>query len=136
MAVAAAVETSPIGEINTTPLIDVMLVLLIMFIITIPIQTHSVQIGLPTPTEIIVDRERNKVAIDQAGAIFWNGREVSSAELAGLLNRVAALREQPELQVEPHSDARYATVGEVIAAIKQAGVTAMGLVGNERYAAF
>ncbi len=101
MAVAAAVETSPIGEINTTPLIDVMLVLLIMFIITIPIQTHSVPIDLPTPTEIIVDRDRNKVAIDQAGAIFWNGREVSSAELAELLSRVAALREQPELQVEP-----------------------------------
>ena len=70
-----APDEAPMGEMNTTPLIDVMLVLLIMFIITIPIQTHAVKIDLPVPTdaESNVDPEKNKVMIDPAGTITWNG---------------------------------------------------------------
>jgi biopolymer transport protein ExbD len=133
---AAAVNDQPIGEMNTTPLIDVMLVLLIMFIITIPIQTHSVPIDLPTDSRLVVERERNKLAIDRSGGLFWNGAPVDLATLRGLLDRAAGMEPQPELQLQPHAETRYARVDEVLAVIRRANVSAMGLVGNEQYASF
>ena len=137
-AIAAKVD-EPIHELNTTPLIDVMLVLLIMFIITIPIQTHSVDIDLPTrppPPDLPFNRERNKIAIDQDGTIRWNGTGIDLPQLRAVLARTAPLRPPPELQVEPHPEARYQRVDEVLAVIRRAEVTSMGFVGNERYAAF
>ena len=127
-----------IGEINTTPLIDIMLVLLIMFIITIPIQTHSVKLDLPTgpPPEMMVDRVKNKIVVEPNGAILWNGAPVSSVPLRQYLDIMSAMDPAPELQLQPHPEARYEMVDEVLAITKRASVQTMGFVGNEAYATF
>jgi len=123
-------------DMNTTPLIDVMLVLLIMFIITIPVQTHAVKIDLPIPTDSQsnVDPEKNKVMIDPAGTITWNGSPVDLAQLAQYLEQTKALPVEPELQVQPDPYARYIVVDNVMAVIKRSGVGKLGFVGNEQYA--
>jgi len=123
-------------EMNTTPLIDVMLVLLIMFIITLPVQTHAVKIDLPVPTDAKnnVDPEKNKVAIDPAGTITWNGQPVDLAQLANYLEQTKALPVEPELQVQPDPYARYFVVDNVMAVVKRSGVGKLGFVGNEQYA--
>ena len=138
---SAAIATradEPIHELNTTPLIDVMLVLLIMFIITIPIQTHAVDVDLPIegPPPPTPRLDRNKVAIDANGTLFWNGAPASLPQLRAVIIDTARMRPSPELHVQPHPEARYAVVDEVLAVIKRAGVPSMGFVGNERYAGF
>jgi biopolymer transport protein ExbD len=136
MAMAEA-RGETINDINTTPLIDVMLVLLIMLIITIPIQTHKVPIDLPVsaPREVPI-RQANKLAIDAGGGLFWNGDPISEPVLAATLDRMTAMPEQPELQLQPDSEARYDVVDRVLALIKRANVQALGVIGNERYAQF
>ena len=131
-----APDDAPMGEMNTTPLIDVMLVLLIMFIITIPVQTHAVKIDLPVPNNDTsnVDPEKNKVMIDPAGTITWNGTPVDLAQLAQYLEQTKALPVEPELQVQPDPYARYIVVDNVMAVIKRSGVGKLGFVGNEQYA--
>ena len=128
----------PMAEINTTPLIDVMLVLLIMFIITIPTQTHSVSVDLPTgpPPPGIVDRTKNKIVIESDGAILWNGASVSRDQLRHYLELTKRVQPAPELHLQPHPAARYQVVDEVLAITKRANVEAMGFVGNEAYADF
>ncbi|HEV2567845.1 biopolymer transporter ExbD [Sphingomonas sp.] len=133
-------DGEPMGEMNTTPLIDVMLVLLIMFIITIPIQTHAVKIDLPvnsdqnTPPPI--DPIKNKVSVDPAGTITWNGSPIDIVTLRLYLDRTKAMSPEPELHVQPDPQARYVVVDQVLAVIKRSGVTKMGFVGNEQYRAF
>ncbi len=113
-----------------------MLVLLIMFIITIPVQTHAVKIDLPVPTDSQsnVDPEKNKVMIDPAGTITWNGTPVDLAQLAQYLEQTKAMPVEPELQVQPDPYARYLVVDNVMAVIKRSGVGKLGFVGNEQYA--
>ena len=128
---------APMGDMNTTPLIDVMLVLLIMFIITLPIQTHAVKIDLPVPPDNPIDAPdpvKNKIFIGENGAILWNGETVDQVRLAALLEDTKALTPTPELQFEPHPNARYIIVDQVLAVIKRVGVGNLGFVGNERYA--
>ena len=136
MAVGDRDDNEPMMEMNTTPLIDVMLVLLIMFIITIPIQTHAVKIDLPIPTDAAnnVDPEKNKVMIDPAGTITWNGTPVDLAQLSQFLEQTKALPVEPELQVQPDPYARYIVVDRVMAVVKRSGVGKLGFVGNEQYA--
>lgn len=136
MAVGDRDENEPMMDMNTTPLIDVMLVLLIMFIITLPVQTHAVKIDLPVPTDnqSNVDPEKNKVMIDPAGTITWNGSPVDLAQLANYLEQTKALPVEPELQVQPDPYARYLVVDNVMAVIKRSGVGKLGFVGNEQYA--
>ena len=136
MAVGDRDENEPMMDMNTTPLIDVMLVLLIMFIITIPVQTHAVKIDLPVPTEneSVVDPVKNKVMIDAAGTITWNGTPIDLAQLATYLEQTKALPVEPELQVQPDPYARYIVVDRVMAVIKRSGVGKLGFVGNEQYA--
>ena len=136
MAVGDRDENEPMMDMNTTPLIDVMLVLLIMFIITIPVQTHAVKIDLPVPTDSQsnVDPEKNKVMIDPAGTITRNGTPVDLAQLAQYLEQTKALPVEPELQVQPDPYARYIVVDNVMAVIKRSGVGKLGFVGNEQYA--
>ena len=136
MAVGDRDDNEPMMEMNTTPLIDVMLVLLIMFIITIPVQTHAVKIDLPIPTDSKsnVDPEKNKVMIDPAGTITWNGSPVDLAQLAQYLEQTKALPVEPELQVQPDPYARYIVVDRVMAVVKRSGVGKLGFVGNEQYA--
>ena len=136
MAVGDRDENEPMMDMNTTPLIDVMLVLLIMFIITIPVQTHAVKIDLPVPSDAKnnVDPEKNKITIDPAGTIAWNGSPVDLAQLAQYLEQTKALPVEPELQVQPDPYARYITVDRVMAVVKRSGVGKLGFVGNEQYA--
>ena len=136
MAVGDRDDNEPMMDMNTTPLIDVMLVLLIMFIITIPVQTHAVKIDLPVPNpnESNVDPEKNKVMIDPAGTITWNGTPVDLAQLSVYLEQTKALPVEPELQVQPDPYARYIVVDNVMAVIKRSGVGKLGFVGNEQYA--
>ena len=103
-----SLDHDPIGQVNTTPLIDVMLVLLVMFIITIPIQSHSVPIDLPAgppPTDLPI-QERNKLVVTEQGALLWNGQATDLDTLRGIFNRVGAMARQPELQLEPDPQAR------------------------------
>ena len=140
MAIAFSVaDQQPIIDLNTTPLIDVMLVLLIMFIITIPIQTHAVKIDLPQnapPTDSVIDPVKNKVAIDPSGIITWNGSAIDLLTLRQYLQQSLRLPVEPELQFQPNAATRYVVVDEVLAEIKRAGVTKLGFVGNEQYGNF
>jgi biopolymer transport protein ExbD len=129
---------APMGEMNTTPLIDVMLVLLIMFIITLPIQTHAVKIDLPVPQTNPppnqIEPEKNKIFITASGIVMWNGTPINFAQLAQNLELTKAIQPTPELQLEPEPNARYVVVDSVLAIIKRSGVGGLGFVGNERYA--
>ncbi len=133
-------DGSPMMEMNTTPLIDVMLVLLIMFIITIPVATHAVNIDLPVstppPPDELPDPVKNKVVLTQDGRILWNGDTKTDSELLGLLEASLQYPVEPELQFEPEANASYDLSANVLNIIKGSGVTKFGFVGNERYAAF
>ena len=126
----------PIVEMNTTPLIDVMLVLLIMLIITIPIQSHAVKIDLPQPCGACpqLDPVKNEVAIARSGQISWNATPVTGEQLRYLLARSRKLEPAPELHLRPAPEARYETVDEVLAIIKREHIRRFGFVGNEAYA--
>ena len=127
----------PMGEMNTTPLIDVMLVLLIMFIVTIPSQTHGVKMDLPTaPVPFQPDAVKNKIVITEGGQLLWNGNSVDMPTLRAELAATAAMQPQPELQLQPEATARYELVDEVLAETKRMHLTRLGFVGNERYAGF
>ena len=125
-------------DINTTPLIDVMLVLLIMFIITIPIQTHAVKLDLPTnqpqntPQE--VDPVINRLEVDFLNEIYWNKQKVSQEQLRTYLTAASRMQPQPELHLKPDALARYEVVNGIMAEAQKAGIEKMGFVGNEAYA--
>jgi biopolymer transport protein ExbD len=130
-------EGEPMMDINTTPLIDVMLVLLIMFIITIPPQTHAVKLDLPQddPSAVPppIDPIKNKIVVTQAGAVLWNGAPVNLTQLRQYLDVTQQMDPVPELHLQPEPEARYVIVDEVLAVTKQANVSKMGFVGNEAY---
>ena len=134
---AVAVRESPISEMNMTPFIDVLLVLIIMFIITVPMQTHAVKVDLPAPLPgVIIDRVKNRVVVTREGALTWNGKGVSDKEYSGLLAATTRMPQPPELHLQPDALARYERVDQVLAMTKRAGVTRMGFVGNEQYRRF
>jgi biopolymer transport protein ExbD len=130
-------EAEPMMDINTTPLIDVMLVLLIMLIITIPIQTHAVKLDLPVNTDNpppqIIEPVKNQVVVTAKGQILWNGTPVTPQQLRQYLDITQQMNPIPELHLQPDSTARYELVDEVLAITKQAHVQKMGFVGNEYY---
>ena len=130
---AIAAEPTPMLEMNTTPLIDVMLVLLVMLIITIPPQSHAVKIDLPGVEVPLTNPVKNLLVVTREGGILWNGEAVSKRQLRVLLDTTAAMEPRPELQLRPDAAARYALVDEVLALTKPAGVQSMGFVGNEAY---
>jgi len=132
-------SAEPMMEINTTPLIDVMLVLLIMIIMTIPIQTHAVKLDLPqdqNQQRPPIDPVKNKIVITPQGAVLWNGSPVDLTTLRQYLDLTTTMNPVPELHLQPDPQARYELVDEVLAVTKRARVTAMGFVGNEAYANF
>ena len=130
----------PMMDINMTPLIDVMLVLLIMFIITIPIQTHAVKLDLPVDNTNNppppIDPVKNKVVITAGGQILWNGTPVQQEQLRQYLELSQQIQPIPELHLQPEPEARYELVDEVLAITKRAHVEKMGFVGNEAYMNF
>jgi biopolymer transport protein ExbD len=128
-------EPATISEINTTPLIDVMLVLLIMFIITIPVASHKVPLDLPRPTPLpMPERPFYQLDIAADGGLFWNGVALPAAELPGRLAQLAASPATPELRLNAASEARYERIDQILAQIRIAGVERLGFIGNERYA--
>ncbi len=139
MALAAKARSAPLGEINTTPLIDVMLVLLIMIIVTIPAATHSLAVDLPGPpmcTRDCPQTIKNRLTVSPQGTLRWNGAAVSDAQLIGLLRHTRAMNPAPELQFEPDPLASYARSAAVLRMIDAAHVPSFGFIGNERYRAF
>jgi biopolymer transport protein ExbD len=123
-------------DINTTPLIDVMLVLLIMLIITIPIQTHAVKLNMPTntaaapPTPPVVVN----IDVDFDGTVSWNGQVVPDRDqLEARFRQVAAQDDQPEVHLRPNKLVTYKYVAMVMASAQRLGVTKIGLVGNEQF---
>ena len=127
----------PMMDINTTPLIDVMLVLLIMFIITIPVQTHAVKLDLPVnqpnQTPPPIDPVKNKIVINAQDQILWNGNPVDPNQLRLYLDQTQQMNPVPELHLQPDATARYEKVDEVLGITKRAHVQKMGFVGNEYY---
>ena len=129
-------EPEEIVDINTTPLIDVMLVLLIMLIITIPIQTHAVKMNMPVgnPPQVDQPPEIVRIDIDFDGTILWN--DVVVADRAALelkLREVANTPTQPEVHLRPNKLVTYRSVAAVMASAQRLGVTKIGLVGNEQF---
>ena len=126
-------------DINTTPLIDVMLVLLIMFIITIPIQTHAVKMNMPVPNNAApppMPPEIIRIDVDFDGTIGWNGEIIEAGDRAAIearLAAVAAQADQPEVHLRPNKLVTYKHVAMVMASAQRLGVTKIGIVGNEQF---
>ena len=130
-------DGEPMMDMNTTPLIDVLLVLLIMFIITLPIPTHAVKVDLPVNDprnqKPPVDPQKNKIIIDAAGTVSWNGQPVDEVTLRQYLDTAAAINPEPELHFQPDPQAKYDKVDQTLAVIKRSAVTKLGFIGNEQY---
>ncbi|HEX8256161.1 MAG TPA: biopolymer transporter ExbD [Allosphingosinicella sp.] len=122
----------PIGELNTTPLIDVMLVLLIMFIVTIPITTHKVDIDIPQSGGVPAKPVVHRLELDAAGRAHWDDAPVARSQLPAL---VRAMNSEPnaELHLRADGETPYAAFDEVLAIVKRVGVERLGMVGNERF---
>ena len=123
-------------DINTTPLIDVMLVLLIMLIITIPIQLHSVNLNMPAGNPPPPTKEPVVVTIDIDfdGTVLWNGEALPDrATLEAKLAEAAAIPDQPEVHIRPNKLVEYKSVAAVLASAQRLGVTKLGMVGNEQF---
>jgi biopolymer transport protein ExbD len=123
-------------DVNTTPLIDVMLVLLVMLIITIPIQLHSTTLNMPTgnPPPPLVKPEVVKLDIDASSTIYWNAEVLPDrASLEEKLRNVAAYAPQPEIHLRPDRNAKYEVVAMVMASAQRLGATKIGIVGSEQF---
>ena len=133
-------DGAPMMEMNMTPLIDVLLVLLIVFIMSIPIATNAVNIDLPSPSQDQntpdVDPIINKIVIAQNNDILWNGTPINQGELVNNLQESLRFPVEPELQFEPEALASYDTTAKVLNIIKASGVSKFGFVGNEQFRSF
>jgi biopolymer transport protein ExbD len=126
----AAADEAAISEINTTPLVDVMLVLLIIFLITIPVVTTSIKVDLPKESNTVRETkpENIVVSVDSTGRIFWYDTPISSADLGKRLGAVASKQPQPEVQIRGDGKADYKSVGQIVSAARAAGVTKVGFI--------
>ncbi len=134
-------DGAPMMEMNTTPLIDVMLCLLIMFIMSIPVATHSIDIDLPvasppTPNEPQIDPIKNKIVLTADDKILWNGTQIDQNQLVNSLAATTRIDPEPELQFQPEPEASYELSAGVLQVIKASNVTKFGFVGNEQFATF
>jgi len=129
-------EPEVMMEINTTPLIDVMLVLLIMLIITIPAQLHSVNLDMPvaSPPTKKIDPVVIKIDVDASSVINWNGKTIAGrADLEAKLTEASAMQPQPELHIRSHAKAKYESVALVMASAQRLGLNKLGIVGSEQF---
>ena len=134
MSIASSAESEPIADMNTTPLIDVMLVLLIMFIITLPIMTHNTGVQLPRTPGPPAPRQAIEVAIEFDGTILLNGAVIESLEqLEGYFRSEAAKPEQAELHLRPDRRAKYDVVAKVLSTAQRSGMQRIGFAGQEQY---
>ena len=128
-------EPEVMMEINTTPLIDVMLVLLVMLIITIPIQLHSVNLEMPVgaPPANLVKLEKIQIDIDEKDVVYWQGLPVAAAELEGKMKAVSRQEPQPEIHIRPDTASQYAVFANVLASSKRQGLTKIAVIGAEQF---
>ena len=136
MSVGTGGENDPMIEMNTTPLIDVMLVLLIMIIVTLPIMTHAVKLDMPRPdnSEPDVQPELIEIVIDYDGTILWNGTPVPNLDtLERYFKSEAAKVPQPQVAIRPDARAKYDYVVQVLASAQRNSIEKMGLIGNEQF---
>ena len=135
MSIGGGGEDEPMMDINMTPLIDVMLVLLIMFIITIPVMTHAVKLDMPRASNApsLAEPVVINLEIDFDGTVLWNGTPVEYDALEGYFRREAAMDPQPELHIRPSKRAKYDVVARVLASAQRNGMRKIGFVGNEQF---
>ena len=136
MTVGTGGENDPMIEMNTTPLIDVMLVLLIMIIVTLPIMTHAVKLDMPRPDNTVPDvqPELIEIVIDYDGTILWNGTPVPNIDtLERYFKSEAAKVPQPQVAIRPDARAKYDYVVQVLASAQRNSIEKMGLIGNEQF---
>ena len=129
-------EPEVMMEINTTPLIDVMLVLLIMLIITIPAQLHSVNLDMPVASSLTkkIDPVVIKIDVDASSVINWNGKPIAGrADLEEKLAEAAAIQPQPELHIRSHAKAKYESVALVMASAQRLSLNKLGIMGSEQF---
>jgi biopolymer transport protein ExbD len=128
-------EPEVLMEINTTPLIDVMLVLLVMLIITIPIQLHAVNLEMPvgTPPVNNIKPEKIQIDIDERSVVYWQGLPVSAQELDANMTAVGQLPFQPEVHIRPNKASEYAVFANVLSTSKRKGLTKMAVIGSEQF---
>ncbi len=126
----AAADEAAISEINTTPLVDVMLVLLIIFLITIPVVTTSIKVDLPKESNAVRETkpENIVVSVDSQGAIFWYDTKIASSDLGKRFAKVASKEPQPEVQIRGDGKADYKSVGQIVSAARAAGMTKIGFM--------
>ena len=122
-------------DINTTPLIDVMLVLLVMLIITIPIQLHAVNLEMPVgiPPDNLVKPEKVQIDIDEKSIVYWQGLPVTAQELDEKMNLVAQLPVQPEIHLRPNKNCQYAVFANVLSTSKRKGLSKIAVIGSEQF---
>ena len=125
---------APMADINVTPMVDVMLVLLVIFIISAPMFTNAVQLELPKAQARALQQEADTVtlAIDAAGTVYWNNDALQAGELEQRLAEAAGLPQQPELQLRADKDTRYEVVAQVMAAAQSHGLTRIGFVTDPK----
>ena len=139
MAFATVSAGKPLSELNMTPLIDVLLVLLVVFVMTVPSATHSLDFDLPgevPPPPVPVHHVKNSLVLTQDGGLLWNGQPISDGQLASLLGQVHRLRPEPEVQFRPDANASYERSARVLRIVKASQVTRFGFAGNEQYRVF
>ena len=122
-------------DINTTPLIDVMLVLLVMLIITIPIQLHSVNLEMPVgaPPTTQVKPEKIQIDIDAGSVVYWQGLPVTAEELDAKMKAISQQSSQAEVHIRPNKDARYAVFANVLSSSRRVGLTKIAVIGAEQF---
>lgn len=128
-------EPEVLMDINTTPLIDVMLVLLVMLIITIPIQLHSVNLEMPvgTPPVNNIKPEKIQIDIDERSVVYWQGLPVTAQELEVNMKTLANATVQPEVHLRPNKAASYAVFANVLSSTKRIGLTKIAVIGSEQF---
>ena len=128
-------EPEMMMEINTTPLIDVMLVLLVMLIITIPIQLHSVELEMPvgTPPVNLIKPEKVQIDIDDKSILYWQGLPVTAQELDANMQALSVQNPQPEVHIRPNKNSQYAVFANVLSGSKRVGLTKIAVIGAEQF---
>lgn len=133
------IDRQPLAEMNTTPLIDVLLVLLIMFIMAVPLAANVTPIDLPQPGPSIKERPiraENTLSLAPSGAMTWNGAPIAEAELAATLRALTHLNPEPLVKFQPQPLAPYGASARALALVKQSGLASFAMVGNEQFADF